>query len=368
MPFARVFDVALTLYATLYGNKLGEVSSKIEKSNVINSLLFKSQRDGIRLKPLDYMHTLNSSRSFILLNADHHFIASIIILSKWHDVVGQPRDLSDDEYLNTMFFDLLQRYDRQRSHVTNKVSYFESIRIALGKELQLQQKKPKAAKAIKRSSLITSLWPYERPDEDWYYLKDSEGNEGVFDKSDLHWLIGADFVTVSDEKGICCKTGFHLNEEDEWEIGMPLTWVLLLRQDAGLDEDDAEYVWRNYILKYGIDKELFRTNLTAAELVLNSRYYLHEWEEQGISPTESCNRDYWAKAVKSGVFHTWFCAAFPEVIIYNEYAPDDLFNRLMKGTNLRSMVGSFGVMKLSAYASFVNPYWDDKDLPAFECA
>jgi hypothetical protein len=134
IPYTVLVDEFYGFYRNDFGGlKFKEVYDKVNSSNKIKKLLSNAKRDRIRLGTDDYLLTIHSSSSFTFAKPETIFFASIMILSKWEDEVGTPNNISDDVYMNTMFFRLLSKCDKFKTHLTGGPNFFARLYSHLNK-------------------------------------------------------------------------------------------------------------------------------------------------------------------------------------------------------------------------------------------
>lgn len=128
ITYLQLIDEFYGFYAHEFGHiKFRQVADKVKNSTKVHKLLANSRRDHIRLGTDDYLLTLHSSSSFTFAKAETIFLASVIMLSVWEDETGRPNNLSDDVYMNTMFFRLLTKCDKYKTHVSNSPNFFSRL-------------------------------------------------------------------------------------------------------------------------------------------------------------------------------------------------------------------------------------------------
>jgi len=105
--------------------KVDEILKNFSSSEKIAKFLFKVQRLNIRLGTDDFLGCIHSSRSFVFSKAETISVAAIALLMKWDQKVGKPNGLSDDIYLNKIFFRILDKCDGFKTHLGSGPNFFE---------------------------------------------------------------------------------------------------------------------------------------------------------------------------------------------------------------------------------------------------
>ena len=164
--FIKILDAFYKFYRNEFGDlKFNEVVTKVNDSNKIQSLIRRAKFDRVRLGTEDYLLTINSSISFAFAKGEVVFLASIMALSAWEDEVGAPLHLSDDIYMNTMFFRLLSKCERLKTHFSGTPNFFDKLTDQLVYGFLRPNNNP--------------LYPFRMPDELFDQLEGKTTNEGV---------------------------------------------------------------------------------------------------------------------------------------------------------------------------------------------
>jgi len=104
--------------------KTNEIIEKIKSSKKVKKFINESLEFNQRLSPLDFINCINSSSSFFFSNQYELAYANSILLVTWNEEVGSIYDLSDDIYLNTTLFSILD--DFKKKFKIQKIDFYES--------------------------------------------------------------------------------------------------------------------------------------------------------------------------------------------------------------------------------------------------
>lgn len=125
VPFLLSFRELVNFFEKQYGEiKLKDIFEKVETSKKINKFLRETFERRVRPGTNDYLTVIHSSSSFTFAKAETIFMASAILLHKWNDAIGKTLQTSDDHYLNSVFFSLLQKCDAYKTHISSTTNFF----------------------------------------------------------------------------------------------------------------------------------------------------------------------------------------------------------------------------------------------------
>lgn len=125
VPFLLSFRELVNFFEKQYGElKLKEIFEKVETSKKVNRFLRETFERRVRPGTDDYLTVIHSSTSFTFAKAETIFMASSILLHKWNDAIGQTLQTSDDYYLNSVFFSILQKCDGYKTHISGASNFF----------------------------------------------------------------------------------------------------------------------------------------------------------------------------------------------------------------------------------------------------
>lgn len=105
--------------------KMNEIIKNVNTSGKVAKFLFEAKRISLRLGSDDFLGCIHSSTRFVFSKAETISIAAIAILMKWNHDAGDPCFLSDEIYLNTIFFSILDKCDGFKTHVGSIPNFFE---------------------------------------------------------------------------------------------------------------------------------------------------------------------------------------------------------------------------------------------------
>ena len=128
------------LYASgnLGSIKINEIIKKVNTSGVVSKFMYEAERVNFRLGTDDFLACIHSSRSFIFSKAETISIATIILLKKWNYQIGEPSGLSNDIYLNKIFFSILDKCDGFKVHLKSNPNFFNKFNEYLIKTITLK--------------------------------------------------------------------------------------------------------------------------------------------------------------------------------------------------------------------------------------
>ena len=111
----------------LGSTKMDEIIKKVNTSGVVSKFLYEAERINERLGTDDFLGCIHSSRSFFFSKAETISVASIVLLKKWNYLIGEPKNLSNDIYLNKIFFSILVKCDGLKTHIKTGSNFFEKF-------------------------------------------------------------------------------------------------------------------------------------------------------------------------------------------------------------------------------------------------
>lgn len=128
------------LYASgnLGSIKMDEIIKKVNTSGVVSKFMYEAGRIDLRLGTDDFLACIHSSRSFFFSKAETISIATIVLLKKWNYQIGEPNGLSNDIYLNKIFFSILDKCDGFKVHLKSNPNFFDRFNEHLIKNFTLK--------------------------------------------------------------------------------------------------------------------------------------------------------------------------------------------------------------------------------------
>lgn len=128
------YDELLNDYCSFYIKQFGQIefekiALKIQSSSKIKSFLLETEK--AKIKPLrdDFLVVIHSIFYFTFSSPEKISTAAIILLSRWNKFVAVMHHLSDNIHLNQTFFDILDKSDSFKFHISNKEIFFEKFKI-----------------------------------------------------------------------------------------------------------------------------------------------------------------------------------------------------------------------------------------------
>jgi hypothetical protein len=104
---------------------MNKIIKNVNTSGKVAKFLFEASRIRVRFVPDHFLGCIHSSTNFVFSNAETISIAAIALLMKWDHNIGEPSFLSDDIYLNMMFFSILEECDKYKTHINSAPNFFE---------------------------------------------------------------------------------------------------------------------------------------------------------------------------------------------------------------------------------------------------
>lgn len=124
--FSDVLQVFVDFYQRQFGEiKAQDISVKVFTSKKVNKFLSEANYRKIKPGTTDYLTLIHSSSNFTFAKAETISLASLMLLHKWNIDVGIPNNLSNDYYLNTVFFSLLRKCDGFKTHISGNDNFFD---------------------------------------------------------------------------------------------------------------------------------------------------------------------------------------------------------------------------------------------------
>lgn len=105
--------------------KIESIVEKIKKSSTVQKFLVECSRMGIRPGTKDFINCINQMRGFFFSGQETISIASVMLLGYWNIIIGAPLQLSDNNYLNRMFFSILDQCNNGKLHLNHRENLFE---------------------------------------------------------------------------------------------------------------------------------------------------------------------------------------------------------------------------------------------------
>lgn len=116
--------------------KINSIVEKIKKSSTIQKFLINANNISTRPSAKDYLTCINSIRGFIFSNQETISIAAIFLVGLWNANIGAIWRLSDREYLNKMFFSILDNCNNGKLHINHQPNFFERFIDKINRESQ----------------------------------------------------------------------------------------------------------------------------------------------------------------------------------------------------------------------------------------
>ena len=132
VPYSDLLKEFVSFYLTEYGKiKLTDISNKVHTSKKVQKFVIKASNLKIQLGTDDFVGAILSSMHFSIAKAETIAAASIVLLCKWEQDVGKPNGIADDIYLNKMFFNILDKCNRFKTHISGSSNFFENFFLRL---------------------------------------------------------------------------------------------------------------------------------------------------------------------------------------------------------------------------------------------
>jgi hypothetical protein len=122
-------NVLLREFVSFFLNEYGEkkvrdISKKVHTSNRVQKLFKQAREINAPLGTDDYLGTIHSILAFTFAKPETISFASVILLSKWENEVGSPLGIADEEYLNKMFFRILEKCNSFKTNLSGQPNFF----------------------------------------------------------------------------------------------------------------------------------------------------------------------------------------------------------------------------------------------------
>lgn len=123
------FDLLWETFRQFYINEFGEsktiqIINKVHDSNKARKFLEETFKKKVRPGTDDFLIVIHSSTSFIFSKAEDVSLAGSFLLWKWNDRIGILLGISNDYFLNKVFFSLLDKCDKLKAHITGNPNFF----------------------------------------------------------------------------------------------------------------------------------------------------------------------------------------------------------------------------------------------------
>lgn len=127
------YDELLNDYCSYYIQAFGQIefekiASKIQSSTKIDNFLKETIKAKVRPTATDFLAVIHSVLYFTFSKPEKISIASIILLSRWNKFVAIPNDLSDNIYLNRTFFNIIDKSNSFKFHLSSGDNFFEKFK------------------------------------------------------------------------------------------------------------------------------------------------------------------------------------------------------------------------------------------------
>ncbi|HEY5391248.1 MAG TPA: hypothetical protein VIJ57_03950 [Hanamia sp.] len=125
ISFSGLFQEYVSLYLKEYGEKKAkEIADKVNNSNRCNKLLVAANKSRAQLGSDDFVATVLSSISFSFSNAETVCLASLLLLFRWQLETGIPFSITDEAHLNRIFFRIIDKCDKFKTHISSNQNFF----------------------------------------------------------------------------------------------------------------------------------------------------------------------------------------------------------------------------------------------------
>lgn len=125
VPFLLSFREFVNFFEKNYGEiKLKNIFEKVHTSKKCTSFLHATFEKRIRPGTDDYLTVINSSSSFLFAKAEVISMATTVLLHRWDDAIGKKLQTRNDYYLNKVFFSILEKCDRNKTHISSSSNFF----------------------------------------------------------------------------------------------------------------------------------------------------------------------------------------------------------------------------------------------------
>jgi hypothetical protein len=137
VTFRFLLEQFVAVYLKEYGEaKSIEISKNVHNSNKVKDFINRASVAKIQPKVDDYLRAIHSILHFTFSKAETISVACTMLLCKWETDVGVPYGLSNDIYLNTIFFEILDKCDRHKTHISSEPNFFEKVHRKINPAIQ----------------------------------------------------------------------------------------------------------------------------------------------------------------------------------------------------------------------------------------
>jgi hypothetical protein len=123
------YEKLLNDYCVYYIQSFGQIefekiTEKIQSSEKINNFLKETNRLKIKPTSSDFLAVIHSVFYFTFAKPEKISIAGIILLSRWNKFIAIPNNLSDNYNLNKTFFNIINKSDSFKFHLSSGENFF----------------------------------------------------------------------------------------------------------------------------------------------------------------------------------------------------------------------------------------------------
>ena len=128
IAFPELFQEYVSQYLKEYGEKKAkEIADSVNNSNKCNKFLVEANRLRFQVTADNFVGTVLSSISFSFSNAETVCLASLLLLFRWQLEIGIPFLITDDSNLSEMFFRIIDKCDKFKTHISTNQSFFKKF-------------------------------------------------------------------------------------------------------------------------------------------------------------------------------------------------------------------------------------------------
>lgn len=124
--FENLTDNLFSFYAKEYGEiSLNDIVTRVSDSKQTKKFFSQVLPLNVRLSALDFVKAVHTNIHFTFAKPEKIALASVILLNLWNKIVGNPKQIADESYLNKTLFDILTRCNGYKINLAGKSTFFE---------------------------------------------------------------------------------------------------------------------------------------------------------------------------------------------------------------------------------------------------
>jgi hypothetical protein len=128
IAFSELFQEFVSMYLREYGEKKAkDIADKVNDSDKCRKFLIQANNFKGQVGTDDFVATILSSTSFSFSKAETVCLATILLLFRWQLEIGTPNGIADEVYLNKIFFRIIDKCDKYKTHVSTSQNFFEKF-------------------------------------------------------------------------------------------------------------------------------------------------------------------------------------------------------------------------------------------------